>query len=80
MLWVLLLYGHYQIIQFYFFSAGTIFRRQNLASIHALLNKLSPAIFYYITLKNIGSLEGTIEYYYHSTPEEPLQGSAGVAW
>ena len=32
------------------------------------------------TLKNIGSLEGTLEYYYHATPGEPWQGSPGVAW
>ena len=31
------------------------------------------------TLKNIGSLEGTLQYYYHETPGEPLQGSPGVA-
>ena len=32
------------------------------------------------TLSNIGSLEGTLEYYYHATPEEPLQGFPGAAW
>ena len=32
------------------------------------------------TLNNIGSLEGTLEYYYHTIPGEPLQGSTGVAW
>ena len=34
----------------------------------------------YITLNNIGSLEGTLQYYHHATPGEPLQGSPGVAW
>ena len=28
----------------------------------------------------IGSLEGTLQYYYHATPEKPLQISPGVAW
>ena len=32
------------------------------------------------TLNNIGSLEGTIQYYHHAIPGEPLQGSPGVAW
>ena len=32
------------------------------------------------TLNNIGTLEGTLQYYYHATPGEPLQGSPGVAW
>ena len=27
-----------------------------------------------------GSLEGTLQYYHHATPGEPLQGSPGVAW
>ena len=34
----------------------------------------------YITLNNIGSLEGTLQYYHHATPGELLQGSPGVAW
>ena len=29
------------------------------------------------TLHNIGSLEGTLEYYYHATPGEPSLGVAG---
>ena len=33
-----------------------------------------------ITLNNIGSLEGTLQYYHHATPGEPLQGSPGVVW
>ena len=32
------------------------------------------------TLNNIGSSEGTLQYYYHATPGEPLQGSPGVEW
>ena len=32
------------------------------------------------TLTNTGSLEGTLQFYYHATPIEPLQGSPGVAW
>ena len=31
------------------------------------------------TLNNIGYLDRTLEYYYHATPGEPLQGSPGVA-
>ena len=31
------------------------------------------------TLNNIGSLEGTRQYYYHATLGEPLQGAPGVA-
>ena len=31
------------------------------------------------TLNNIG-LEGTLQYYHHATPGEPLRGSPGVAW
>ena len=31
------------------------------------------------TLNNIGSLEGTLQYYYYATPVEPLQDSPGVA-
>ena len=38
-----------------------------------------PSIKLY-TLNNIGSLEGTLEYYYHATPGEPLQVSPGVEW
>ena len=30
------------------------------------------------TLNNIGYLEGTLEYYYHATPAEPLYDSPGV--
>ena len=30
------------------------------------------------TLSNIGSLEGTLQYYYYATPGEPLQGYPGV--
>ena len=32
------------------------------------------------TVSDIGSSEGTIQYCYHGTPEEPLQGSLGVEW
>ena len=32
------------------------------------------------TLSNTGSLEGTLQYYYHATPGEPLQDSPRVAW
>ena len=32
------------------------------------------------TLNNIGSLEGTLQYYHHTTPGEPLRGFPGVAW
>ena len=32
------------------------------------------------TLNIIGSLEGTLQYYYHATPGEPLQGSPWVTW
>ena len=31
-------------------------------------------VFYNVcTLNKIGSLEGTLQYYYHATPREPLQ-------
>ena len=32
------------------------------------------------TLNNTGFLVRTLQYYYHATPGEPLQGSPGVAW
>ena len=32
------------------------------------------------TLNNIGYLKRTYHYYYHATPGEPCEGSAGVAW
>ena len=32
------------------------------------------------TLNNIGSVKRTLQYYYHATPGDPLQGSPGVAW
>ena len=41
---------------------------------------------YYITLyvhhkqNIIGSLERTLQYYYHATQGEPLLGSPGAAW
>ena len=41
--------------------------------------KVLPAYTVY-TLNNIGSFEGTPQYYYHATPGEPLQGSPGAAW
>ena len=31
-------------------------------------------------LNTIGFLEGTLQYYYHATPGEPLQGYPGVTW
>ena len=37
----------------------------------------SPDIWGY-TLNNIGSLEETLQYYYHATPGEPLQCSQGL--
>ena len=48
---------------------------------HKTLNQcwfnVGPAPY---TLNNIGSTEGALQYYYHATPGEPLQGSSGVAW
>ena len=32
------------------------------------------------TLNNIGSLRGTLEYYHHTNPWAPLQGSHGFVW
>ena len=41
---------------------------------------LLPILFIQLyTLNNIGSSEGTFQYYYHATPKEPLQGSPRVA-
>ena len=36
--------------------------------------------FSWYTLNNIGSLEGTLQYYRHATTGEPLKGSPAVAW
>ena len=45
------------------------------------MNDINKNVLYWkSTLNNIGSLEGTLQYYHHVTPGEPLQGSPGVAW
>ena len=39
----------------------------------------SSSAIYACTLNNKGSLEGTLQYYYHATPGEPYEGSPEVA-
>ena len=54
----------------------------NIALRRFLHNHENVATYTYdkpYTLNNIGSVEGTLQYFYYATPGEPLQGSPGVA-
>ena len=59
-----------------FYQPGALERKTT-----ASLTKNQIHVMYlFYTLNNIGSLEGTLQYYHHATKGEPLQGSPGVAW
>ena len=57
-------------IESYRKKASTYF----LISIFGLAVSLSHRRLDPYTLNNIGYLEGTLQYYHHATPGEPLQG------